>query len=90
MCAALLTLHRRPRSQRVGDAEFVRRVRMPRFKVAMVGAGYFAQFHADGWSRMEDVEFVAVCDRDESKAKCYAAKHGAANYFTDVETMVVG
>ena len=54
----------------------------------MVGAGYFAQFHADGWSRMDDVEFVAVCDRDEEKAKDLATKHGAANFFTDVATML--
>ncbi|MEM7423211.1 MAG: Gfo/Idh/MocA family oxidoreductase [Pseudomonadota bacterium] len=29
-------------------------------RVAVVGAGYFGQFHYDAWSRMQDVEIVAL------------------------------
>ncbi|MEM8554550.1 MAG: Gfo/Idh/MocA family oxidoreductase [Pseudomonadota bacterium] len=37
-------------------------------RVAMVGAGFFAQFHWDSWQRMERAQLVGVCDRDLSRA----------------------
>jgi predicted dehydrogenase len=33
-------------------------------KVAVVGTGYFSQFHLDGWSRLHEVQLVAVCSLD--------------------------
>lgn len=37
-------------------------------KVALIGAGYFGQFHIDAWRRIEGAELVALVDRDPSKA----------------------
>ena len=37
-------------------------------KVACLGAGYFAQFHHDAWTRIPGVELVGVCDMDMTKA----------------------
>ncbi len=42
-------------------------------KGAVIGAGYFSQFHYDAWSRIEGVEIVACCDRELSKATAAAA-----------------
>jgi predicted dehydrogenase len=38
-----------------------------RLRVAGVGAGYFSQFHLQGWRAMPEVELVGWCDRDVSK-----------------------
>lgn len=38
-------------------------------KVACYGAGYFSQFHFDGWSRIDDVSVVGVANRDRTKAE---------------------
>ncbi len=37
-------------------------------KIALIGAGYFGQFHIDAWQRMEGAELVALVDPDPSKA----------------------
>ena len=37
-------------------------------KVALIGAGYFGQFHVDAWRRIEGAELAALVDRDPSKA----------------------
>ena len=53
-----------------------------------VGAGYFSQFHLNAWSRMKDVDLVAVCDLDRDKASLVAGQHGIKNVYTDVATML--
>tara|TARA_R110002012_G_scaffold176937_4_gene341822 strand:- start:62 stop:1063 length:1002 start_codon:yes stop_codon:yes gene_type:complete len=40
-------------------------------RVGMVGAGYFAQFHRNAWTRIAGVELVAICDRDPAKTPDY-------------------
>jgi len=42
---------------------------MKRFRVACLGAGYFAQFHLDAWQRAPQAELVAVADQDKKKAE---------------------
>ena len=34
----------------------------PNLKGVMIGAGYFAQFHAEGWSRTSGATIAAVAD----------------------------
>ena len=53
-----------------------------------VGAGYFSQFHFNGWSRIDAVDLVAVCDVDRDKATQVAGEHGIKNVYTDVSTML--
>jgi predicted dehydrogenase len=57
-------------------------------RVATVGAGYFSQFHHDAWSRMEDVDLVAVCDRDAAKAEAFAERWRIGRHFTDAASML--
>ncbi|MGK7866076.1 Gfo/Idh/MocA family protein [Falsiroseomonas sp. E2-1-a20] len=56
-------------------------------KVAVIGAGYFAQFHHDAWSRLP-VELAAICDRDGTKAEEAAARFPPARDFTDAAQML--
>ncbi|MFK7752428.1 MAG: Gfo/Idh/MocA family protein [Sedimentitalea sp.] len=52
-------------------------------RVACVGAGYFSQFHLDGWARLPGATLVGICDRDPQAA----TKTGLA-VFTDLEQML--
>lgn len=38
-------------------------------KVACYGAGYFSQFHFEGWRRIVDADLIGVTNRDRSKAE---------------------
>jgi len=53
-----------------------------------VGAGYFGQFHLDGWARVPDVELVAVCDEVEDRARAAAWSYGVPNVYRDEATML--
>jgi D-apiose dehydrogenase len=44
-----------------------------RLRVAGVGAGYFSQFHLQGWRGIADAELVGWADRDVSRVKGVAA-----------------
>lgn len=46
-------------------------------RVAVIGAGFFARFHYDGWARLPDVDLVGACDLDLAKAEAAAAEYGA-------------
>ena len=54
-------------------------------RVAVIGAGYFGQFHYDAWSRMEDATLVAACALDGAEAA--AGKFGTTA-FRDVDEML--
>jgi predicted dehydrogenase len=54
----------------------------------VLGAGYFARFHYDAWSRIDGVALVAAADRLEAKAAEMAALHRVPAVFTDLETML--
>lgn len=49
---------------------------MRRFKVAVIGAGFFGGRHAENYAAIDNAELVAVCDVDEARAAEVAAKHG--------------
>ena len=58
-------------------------------RVAIVGCGYFAQFHHDAWNRLGDLaQVVAVCDQDEAKALGAAKLHLGVPHFDDVAAML--
>ena len=50
-------------------------------KVALIGAGYFGQYHIDAWKRIEGAELVAIVDPDPAKAEVA----GAPGYADAVE-----
>ena len=57
-------------------------------RVATVGAGYFARFHHDAWSRMPGVRLVAVCDQDRERAESFRKEFGAGAAYTDAADMI--
>jgi D-apiose dehydrogenase len=57
-------------------------------RVAVMGAGYFSQFHLHGWQHMPGIELVAVCDVDEQKAKAAATQFGAAHAYASAQDML--
>lgn len=54
-------------------------------RVALIGAGYFAGFHAQAWQRLPNCELVAVCDLNLDAARNLAS--GAA-IFADAAEML--
>jgi predicted dehydrogenase len=48
-----------------------------------VGCGYFSRFQHEAWSRIPEVEIVAVCDLVEDKARAVQNQFGIANRYTD-------
>ena len=42
-----------------------------RVKIALVGAGYFSQFHAEAWHRIDGAELIACADPDVGKAAAF-------------------
>ena len=62
---------------------------MPETRVAIVGCGYFAQFHHDAWRRLPDTRVVAVCDHDVGKAQAVVSEHHpGAMVFDDPRRML--
>lgn len=51
-------------------------------RVAVLGAGYFAAFHHDGWCRIADAELVAICDQDPARLTAATSRHGVPGYAT--------
>lgn len=56
-------------------------------RIAMVGAGYFAQFQVEGW-RDAGAPVAALCDQEAARAQALAAKFGVANCYTDTIAML--
>ncbi len=48
---------------------------MDKIRVGVVGAGYFGQFHAEKYSKMEGVELVGVVDIDPSRVREIAKRY---------------
>lgn len=61
---------------------------MKPLKGAIVGAGYFSQFHFDAWSRIEAVELAAVCDVDASVAQRAASEHNIGHSYSNFGEML--
>jgi len=57
-------------------------------RVGLVGAGYIADWHAQGLRSVEDVELVAVCDRALARAQALAAKFGVERVYGSFEEML--
>lgn len=62
---------------------------MPKkLKVAAVGAGYFSQFQYQGWRNIDEVETVALADRDTAKGEAMAARYGVPKVYDNVAAML--
>ena len=63
---------------------------MPKtLRVAVVGAGYFSQFHLDAWTRIEGAQVVGICDLPgNANAKAMSEAFGSPPIFDDLATMI--
>ena len=55
---------------------------------AVIGAGYFSQFHYEAWSRIDAVSLVACCDLELEKAQRLADEHQIGRTYSTVEAML--
>jgi predicted dehydrogenase len=56
-----------------------------KIRVGVVGVGYFGQFHAEKYAKIEEVELVGVVDVDPSRAKEIAKRCGTQPFLHHVE-----
>lgn len=61
---------------------------MDRLKVAVIGLGWFGEFHCDVLSALPDVELYALCTRTESRLNDLAKKYNVAKTFTDYRELL--
>ena len=57
-------------------------------RVAVVGAGFFSQFHLDGWRQIPGIEIVGLCDPDLTKAQALANRFSVQKVYDSLETML--
>jgi predicted dehydrogenase len=55
----------------------------------MIGAGYFAQFQAEGWQRIPEAEITAVVDSSPGKARGFAERFGIPRAYESVAEALV-
>ena len=55
---------------------------------ALVGAGLFGERHAQAYSRHPMVDFAAVCDLDEARARRLAETYGARRHTTRLDDIL--
>lgn len=53
-----------------------------RLRVAVIGLGYFSQFHLRAWARIDDVELVGVADQDDSVCEAVASRYEVPGFDT--------
>jgi D-apiose dehydrogenase len=58
------------------------------WRVAVVGAGFFSQFHLDGWTRIPNVTVEAICDLDQARATALAQRFGVDGVFDALDSML--
>ncbi len=57
-------------------------------RVGTVGTGYFSQFQYEAWSRMADVDVVALCNRGAEGARRTAEAYGIPATYDDLGEML--
>src|SRR5690606_32560670 len=66
------------------------REHMSRLRVAILGAGFIADFRAQAYAKTPGAEVVAVLGRDPGRTRALAEKHGIPHHCTDYETLFRG
>jgi nucleoside-diphosphate-sugar epimerase/predicted dehydrogenase len=57
-------------------------------RVAFLGTGYIADWHAKGLRMVPGVELAAVCDKDIVRARSFGAKYGVSECWPSLEAML--
>ncbi|HEY4574290.1 MAG TPA: NAD-dependent epimerase/dehydratase family protein, partial [Thermoanaerobaculia bacterium] len=81
------TLDGGPRLQEAAPIKTTSATRRGNLRVALVGAGYVAQFHRDALAETPGVNLVAVCDADAERARAAARQWGIPNAVGAVEEL---
>ena len=58
-----------------------------KIRIAIVGTGYFSQFHFDAWKRLE-VNVVAICSLNENNAIYYSKRFNNCPIYSDFKKMI--
>ncbi len=58
------------------------------FRGALAGAGFFAQFHAEAWSRIPGARILAVADPDGARAEEFARRWNIPAAYASAEEML--
>jgi predicted dehydrogenase len=66
----------------------IRRRYMNQISIAIVGAGVWGDTHAAIYREHPLAEPVAICDKNEARAKALAEKYGMKKVYTDVDRML--
>lgn len=61
---------------------------MPKLKGVAIGAGYFAPFQHEAWTRIPEVEITANCDLIEQKAREIMSRYLVPRYYADWREMI--
>lgn len=51
----------------------------------LIGCGVWGEVHARTYAVSPHADFIAVCDRDQERAKKFAGQFNAVSYYTDIE-----
>ena len=57
-------------------------------RVAFLGTGYIADWHAKAVQTVPGAKLVAVCDKDLARAHSFAERHGATDCYSSLEAML--
>jgi len=60
----------------------------PRHRIALIGAGYFSQFHLRAWKAMPGVELIGLCDTQMERAAEAARSFGVPRAFSHLDEML--
>lgn len=55
---------------------------------ALIGCGFFARNHMHAWAQIADVDIIAVCDIDQSRAEQLAQDFNVTSAFTNAAQML--
>ncbi len=62
---------------------------MAPIKIAILGAGFISEIHCESYHRfVPNAEVVAVYTRNAEKAQSFAQKHGIAQWYNDLDTII--
>ena len=62
--------------------------RNSKWRVALLGTGYIAEWHAKAVASIRDIELVAVCDKVHWRAAAFARKFDVPRVYSTLETML--
>ena len=63
-------------------------LRVAPLRVAIAGAGYFARYHYEAWSRMEEAILVALVDPDAARAQAMVQDFSVPRGFESLEALL--